>query len=81
MSPTSVEFATRWRGLREEIIAGVEAWRPHHPKASLEEAEAAVDEGLAELRTRMLQDVALASRAADVRPAHGLDLPFCPLCG
>jgi hypothetical protein len=47
MPPTSVEFATRWRGLRGEIMAGVETWRPHHPKASLEEIEAAVDERLA----------------------------------
>jgi hypothetical protein len=47
MPPTSVEFASRWRGLRKEITAGAEAWRPHHPKASLEEIEAAVDERLA----------------------------------
>jgi uncharacterized protein with PIN domain len=81
MPPTSFALATRWRELSEEIMAGIEAWRLHHPKASLQEIEAAVDERVAELRTRMLQDVALASRAADMSQTHGPDRPVCPQCG
>jgi hypothetical protein len=81
MSPPSFDFAIRWRALSEEIMAGIEEWRLHHPKATLREIEAAVDERLAELRTRMLQDVALASQATDVCQARVQDRPVCPQCG
>ena len=40
-----------------------------------------MDERLAELHTRMLQDVALDSRAADMSQAGGPDRPVCPQCG
>src|SRR6266540_1224905 len=66
MPPRPFDLAVRWREVSEEIMAGIEAWRLHHPKATLREMEAAVDERLAELRARMLQDVALASQAADL---------------
>jgi hypothetical protein len=71
MAPTASEFATRWREMREAIMAGIEAGRLHHPKASLQEIAAAVDERLAEQHTRLWQDVALASRATDVSQARG----------
>jgi hypothetical protein len=47
MSPLAVDFAIHWRALSEEIMAGIEEWRLHHPKATLREIEAAVDERLA----------------------------------
>src|SRR5215831_18409477 len=81
MPPPPVDFAARWRKVREEIMAGIEEWRRQHPKATLQEIEAAVDRWLAELRPRMLQDVILASRAADVSQARGPDRPVCPRCG
>ena len=80
-APTTFEFARRWRQLSEEIMAGIEAWRLHHPKATLGEIEAAVDEWRAELRARMLQDVALASQAAEVSQALGAERPGTPHCG
>jgi len=67
--------------MREAIMAGIEAWRLRHPKASLQEMAAAVDEGLAERRTRLWQDVVLASRATDVSQARGPDWPVCPRAG
>lgn len=80
MSPPSRDCAIRWRALSAEIMAGIEEWRLHHPKAALREIEAAVDEWLAEWRTRMRQEVALASQATDVRQAHARDRPVCPPC-
>jgi hypothetical protein len=62
-------------------MAGIEEWRLQHPKATLREIEAAVDARLAELRARMLQDVALASQAADVSQARAQDRPKGPHCG
>ena len=81
MPETPFDFADRWRPLSEELIAGIEEWRLQHPKATLREIEAAVDERLAELRARMLQDVALASRAADVSQGSPGERPVCLHCG
>jgi hypothetical protein len=39
MPPTADAGATHWRDIREAIMAGIEAWRLHHPKASLQEIE------------------------------------------
>jgi hypothetical protein len=81
MPLTPFDFGTRWRQLSEAIMAGIEAWRQQHPKAPLGEIEAAVDARLAELRTRMLQDVALASQAADLSQVSAQERPRCPYCG
>jgi NADH pyrophosphatase NudC (nudix superfamily) len=81
MRPTPFEFAARWRDVSEELMAGIEEWRLQHPKATLQEIEAAVETRLAELRTRMRQDVVLASQAAEVSQARGPDRPKCPHCG
>lgn len=81
MTPRPFDFAGRWRAFSEEIMAGIEEWRQQHPRATLQEIEAAVDARLAELRVRMLQDVALASQAADVRQASRSERPVCPHCG
>jgi endogenous inhibitor of DNA gyrase (YacG/DUF329 family) len=62
-------------------LAAIQEWRLQNPKATLQEIEAAVDARLAGLRTRMLQDVALASQAADVSQASAQDRPKCPHCG
>jgi hypothetical protein len=78
MPPPAFDFAARWRHLSEEIMAAIQEGRLQHPKATLREIEAAVDERLAELRARMLQDVALASQAADVSQTRALDRPLCP---
>jgi hypothetical protein len=67
--------------LSEEVIAGIKEWRLQHPKATLQEIEAAVDERLAQFRARMPQDVALASRAADLRQTAPSERPVCPTCG
>ncbi len=40
-------------------------WRLEHPKATFREIEAAVDEKLGGMRARLLEDLALASRAAE----------------
>jgi hypothetical protein len=81
MPQRPVDFAGRWRPVSEEMMAGIEEWRLHHPTAALQESEAAVDARLAELRGRMRQDVALTSQATDVSQARRVDRPLCPHCG
>jgi len=54
-----------WQEASAAVIQELIEWREEHPKATLREIEAAVDEQLAGLRRRMLEDAALASQAAE----------------
>lgn len=77
----SAEIETRWRELAEEAMVGMKEWRVSHPKATLAEIEAALDERLAKVRARMLEDTAHMSAAADVAGAREQERPSCPECG
>ena len=75
----SDELEARWRHLSEDVLIGMKEWRQAHPKATFREIETALDEKLAQVRARMLEDVALASRAADLVDAG--ERVVCPACG
>jgi hypothetical protein len=70
-----------WQALAEEALLGMKRWREEHPTATWAEIEAALDERLAALRGRMLEDTAQASAAADFRGASAERRPRCPDCG
>lgn len=71
----------RWQDLAEEAFVGMKRWRAEPPRATWAEIEAALDERLAVLRGRMLEDAAQASAATDFRGASAADRPRCPDCG
>ena len=71
---------TRWQQLSEEVMTGLRDWRAAHPRATFAEIEAVVDERLNGMRARMLEDLALASAAAEGAGAEGARPP-CPQCG
>ena len=73
-------FNQDWASLSDDILSGVYEWRIQHPKATLTQLEVAIDERLARLRTKMLQDAALATPAADWRDAPPEERPLCPDC-
>ena len=75
------EMEARWQGLSEAVFTGMAEWRVQHPRATFSEIEAALDERLAVVRARMLQDVALASAAADLTATAAAERPCCPECG
>ncbi len=77
----SVEIEARWRELAEEAMAGMKEWRLAHPRAKLVEIEAALDERLAKVRARMLEDAAQVSAAAQIAKAREQERPVCPECG
>jgi len=77
----SDELEKRWMELAEEAFTGMAEWRLAHPKATLSEIEAAIDERLSRVRARMLQDAALASAARDVNALSPEERPRCPRCG
>jgi len=75
------DFDQRWEKLSEEVLSGMKEWRLQHPRATLREIEAALDERLARMRARMLEDMALASRAANWKEAARELKPVCARCG
>ncbi len=70
-----------WQQLAAEVLSGFKEWRLQHPRATLREMEAALDDRWASARARALQDAALASAAADVSLAQEAERPRCPSCG
>lgn len=77
----SKEHEIRWQQLADQVMTGMKEWRVHHPKATLREIEEALDERLARMRARMVQDLALTSAAADFQTASAEERPRCPQCG
>jgi ribosomal protein S27AE len=68
-----------WREMSEAVLVGMQEWRKQHPRASMKEIEKELDQRLARLRARMLQDTALESEARDWQEAERQ--PVCPECG
>jgi ribosomal protein S27AE len=75
------DFEGRWNELAEDVMTGMAEWRVQHPRATFRQIETALDERLARMRARMLQDLALASSAADWDQAPEHERPLCPQCG
>ena len=71
----------KWDELYEEATREVQRWRQKHKKATLTEIENTVDNELAKMRARMIQDLALASGTADLRSMAKEERPKCPQCG
>jgi NADH pyrophosphatase NudC (nudix superfamily) len=74
------DLDARWHELAEDVISGMKEWRQQHPQATFREIEMAVDERLARLRARMMEDAALVSRATEWE-TNGAAQPVCPKCG
>jgi len=74
------DFNQDWSSVSEDMLSGVYEWRLQHPTATLTEIETTIDERLARLRTKMLQDAALATPATDWTAAAPADRPRCPEC-
>jgi hypothetical protein len=68
-----------WQREAEAVISGMTEWRQQHPRATLNEIEAALDERLSGMRARLLEDLALASEASVVA-GRGAERPACPSC-
>lgn len=75
----SEDKLAHWRELSEAVLVGMQEWRDQHPKAGLREIEKEIDQRMARLRARMLQDTAMQSEARDWQEAE--EKPVCPECG
>lgn len=61
-------------------MSGMREWRAKHPKATPREMERELDARWVRVRARMLEDMALASPAADWTDAPADEQPTCPDC-
>ena len=68
-----------WEQVAAEVLSGLKAWRLQHPRATFREIEQALDTRLSRLRTRRLEEVALASAATEGAAAP--EGARCPTCG
>jgi hypothetical protein len=75
------ETEASWHTMTEEVVSELAEWRVQHPRATLREIEQAVDERLAGVRARMVQDMALRSTQRDVCALPAAERPVCPHCG
>ena len=73
-------LAQEWQELSAEVNQGLVELRKQHPQASLREIERELDQRLARLRAKMLEDAALLSERREwIEGAAGV--PTCPECG
>lgn len=70
-----------WHQLTQEVMTGMREWRLQHPKATLRKIETELDARLHRMRACMLEDLALASSAADWAATPPAQQPTCPDCG
>lgn len=73
------DFDADWTQLAGEVLSGIKEWRLQHPKATLTEIETVLAQRWAVVRAKFMQDMALASEAANLRTAAQSSL--CPDCG
>lgn len=73
------DFDERWEELAAEVFTGMKEWRLQHPRATLREMELTLDEKLGKMRARLLEDIALASAARELREEDGTRQQ-CPQC-
>lgn len=71
----------KWTTSFQQASDTVSSWRETHPRATFTDIENAVDEQLAQLRTTMIQDLALESKLVDIKQLTPKERPLCPGCG
>src|SRR5690349_3439345 len=75
------EFDRRWTHLAQEVLSGLRDWRVQHPTATMTEIEEELDKRMAGMRAGLLEDLAMASTAADVGGSSAEERPRCTICG
>lgn len=78
---TKQETRPSWSGMMMDIVSGMAEWRQQHAQATLREIEAEIDKRWVRVRARMVEELAVASAAADWRAAGEGKQPVCPSCG
>ncbi len=72
--------AVRWQAQAQVARQELGQWRQQHPTATFTEIEAAVDQQVDMLRAQLVEDLALASRAADLQDKQAGAPRRCATC-
>lgn len=65
------DFDREWEEPSRRVVEGLKTWRPGHPTATLREIEAATDERLDRLRSRLVADSAMGERGGGLAGDSG----------
>ena len=74
------EKKRNWQSLFDEATEELKAWRQEHRKATFNDIESTVDEKIARLRARMMEDLALDSGSREWAGKPAPERPKCPVC-
>jgi len=75
------EQVEKWSGMLNGVAKGMSEWRQENPKATLREIEKEMDKRWANVRARVVTDLAVESKAGDWKEASRGEEPVCPECG
>ncbi|MCA9937432.1 MAG: hypothetical protein KC418_02235 [Anaerolineales bacterium] len=64
-----------WIGSFREASDEVNNWRERHPQATFNEIESRVDEKLARIRARMIEDLVIESQLTDFKEMPAAERP------
>ena len=70
-----------WTACFQQASDRVSSWRETHPRATFTDIENNVDEQLAQLRTKMIQDLVAESKLGNIKDLPREERPRCPACG
>ncbi len=71
----------KWTASFQDASETVSSWREAHPRATFTDIENSVDEQLAQLRTKMIQDLVQESKLVNIKELPHEERPLCPACG
>ena len=70
---------SQWEKLSSEVLSGMKEWAVQHPKATFAEIERETMKRMAQLQSRIMEDVV---RTIEAKQAQGQpEEPYCPECG
>lgn len=70
-----------WGQLFAEAEEQMRQWRKEHKRATLTQIEQTVDAEMAQVRARIVEELALESELADLSSVESAKRPVCPTCG
>ena len=71
----------KWQELFSEASEEVSQWRTEHPRASFTSIENEVDEKLAKVRAKMIEELVLESKMSNLKQLKVEERPKCVGCG
>lgn len=71
----------KWTASFQAASETISNWREAHPRATFTDIENSVDGQLAQLRTKMIQDLVQESKLVNIKEIPREERPLCPGCG